>query len=297
MAFPFLGFGAGLRRNHFSYLLEQKPKVDWFEAISENFMVAGGRPLFVLDKIRENYPVVLHGVSLSIGSTDPLNRDYLKKLKNLIDRVQPAWVSDHLCWTGVGGRNLHDLLPLPYTFEAVSHVARRVRDVQDFLGRPILLENVSSYMEYTHSTLTEWEFLRAVCEEANCFILLDINNIYVSSVNHHFNAIDYLAAVPSERVGQFHLAGHQDKKTHLLDTHDHPVKKDVWELYAEALRRFGPISTLIEWDDKIPPFPRLMEEVEKAKILFQNCRGVIHHAQKKGRNEWRPYTECNHMLP
>lgn len=297
MPFPFLGFGAGLRRNHFSYILEEKPKVDWFEAISENFMVAGGRPLFVLDRMRENYPVVLHGVSLSIGSADPLNRDYLKKLKTLIARVQPAWVSDHLCWTGVGGRNLHDLLPLPYTEEVVAHVSRRVRDVQDFLGRQILLENVSSYMEYTHSTMTEWEFLCAVCEKADCFVLLDINNIYVSSVNHNFKAMDYLTAVPRERVKQFHLAGHQDKKTHLLDTHDHPVKKDVWELYAEALRRFGPISTLIEWDDKIPPFPRLMEEVEKAKILFQNCRGVIHHVQENGRHEWRPYAECNHILP
>ncbi|MBI3541463.1 MAG: DUF692 domain-containing protein, partial [Deltaproteobacteria bacterium] len=185
--FPFLGFGLGLRTKHYPYILKNWPSVDWFEIISETFMGAGGRPLYVLDKIRERYPVVMHGVSLSIGSTDPLNKDYLKKLKELAHRVQPAWISDHLCWTGVNGHNLHDLLPLPYTEETIRHVSQRIRQVQDFLGRQILIENVSSYMTYTQSLMTEWEFLKNIAEEADCKVLLDINNIYVSSVNHRFD--------------------------------------------------------------------------------------------------------------
>lgn len=273
MQFPFLGFGVGLRTNHYSFIQTHWPNVDWFEAISENYMVPGGRPLFILDRIRERYPVVLHGVSLSIGSTDPLNFDYLTTLKKLAERVKPAWVSDHLCWTGVGGKNIHDLLPLPYTDEALKHVVGRIRQVQDFLGRQLLLENVSSYMEFTDSRLTEWEFLKTIAVEADCKILLDLNNIYVSSVNHHFNALDYVNAIPKDRVGQFHLAGHSNLGTHLLDTHDHPVKKGVLNLYAEALKRFGPVSTLLEWDDRIPSFPRLLKELDKAKAVFQPIHG------------------------
>jgi hypothetical protein len=232
-------------------------------------MVDGGRPLHILDKIRERYPVVLHGVSLSVGSTDPLDRDYLKKLKTLSRRVQPAWMSDHLCWTGVGGRNLHDLLPLPYTEETIRHAVKRIKQVQDFLGRQLLLENVSSYITYSQSTMTEWDFLAAVATEADCSILLDINNIYVSSVNHSFDPEKYLNAVPANKVGQFHLAGHSNKGDYLLDTHDHPIKPAVWKLYVKALQRFGDISTLIEWDDKIPGFPKLQKAALKAKTLYE----------------------------
>src|SRR5579863_716908 len=252
--FPFLGFGVGLRRPHYGHILDRHPPMDWFEVISENFMVDGGRPLQVLAGVRERYPIVMHGVSLSIGSTDPLNRNYLDTLAALARRFQPAWISDHLCWTGVGGRNLHDLLPLPYTEESLMHVARRIREVQDILERPILIENVSSYMAYTHSTLTEWDFLAAVADQADCGILLDINNIFVNAFNHRFDARGYIDAMPVERVVQFHLAGHADHGTYLLDTHDHPVRPEVWDLYEYAVRRLGAVSTLIEWDDNIPAF-------------------------------------------
>ncbi len=267
--FPFLGYGVGLRPQHYPYILKEWPDVDWFEVISENYMVAGGRPLHILEKIRERYPVVMHGVSLSIGSTDPLNKDYLKKLKQLAQKIQPAWMSDHLCWTGVGGHNAHDLLPLPYTEEAIRHVVKRVKQVQDFLERPILLENVSSYMTYSQSTMPEWDFLRTIAEEADCGILLDINNIYVSAVNHSFEPMDYIHAMPRKRVIQFHLAGHSNKGKYLLDTHDHPIKKVVWELYQKTLDLFGPITTLIEWDDHIPSFPTLLKSVNKAKTLYE----------------------------
>lgn len=233
-------------------------------------MGPGGLPLFYLDQIRERYPVVLHGVSLNIGSADPLNQNHLTSLKKLVARVNPPWVSDHLCWTGSHGHNLHDLLPLPYNEETMKHVVKRIQEVQNFLERPILLENVSSYMEYVHSTMTEWEFLSTVCEESNCLILLDINNIYVSSVNHNFNPLDFIYGVPNKRVVQFHLAGHSHKKTHLLDTHDHAIKKDVWNLYEKALHHFGPVSTMIERDDKIPPFPKLLEELNRAKTIFND---------------------------
>jgi uncharacterized protein (UPF0276 family) len=239
--------------------------MDWFEAISENFMVDGGRPLEVLEGVRNNYPIVLHGVSLSIGSADPLNRDYLEKLATLARRFEPAWISDHLCWTGVGGRNLHDLLPLPYTEEVVRHVVSRVREVQETLGRHILLENVSSYMTYRHSTLSEWEFLSAVAEEADCGILLDVNNVYVSAFNHGFEAERYLAGVPVERVVQFHTAGHSDHGSYLLDSHDHPVCEAVWALYEKAVRRFGSVATLIEWDDNIPEFATLAAAADEAR--------------------------------
>ncbi len=266
--FPLLGYGVGLRRQHYNHVLETRPQVDWFEVISENFMVAGGRALQVLEGLRANYPIALHGVSLSIGSTDPLNRNYLRQLRDLARRFEPAWISDHLCWTGVNGRNLHDLLPLPYTEEALRHVVARVRNVQDELGRPILIENVSSYMAFADSTMTEWEFISAIADEADCGILLDINNIFVSAFNHRFDANDYVDAVPAERVAQYHLAGHSDRGTHLLDTHDHPVRDEVWALYERAARRFGVVSAIVEWDDNIPEFAELAQTADRARIIF-----------------------------
>jgi uncharacterized protein (UPF0276 family) len=275
--FAALGFGLGLRRPHYTRVLEQRPAdhaspVDWFEVISENFMVAGGRPLEVLDGVRARYPVVMHGVSLSIGSSDPLNRAYLRALGALARRVEPAWLSDHLCWTGVGGRNLHDLLPLPYTEETVRHVARRIREVQEILERTILIENVSSYMTFRASRLTEWEFLSAVAQEADCAILLDINNIFVSAFNHRFDPLRYIDAVPVDRVVQFHLAGHSDHGSYLLDTHDHPIRPEVWALYEHAVRRFGRVATLIEWDDNIPEFAVLAAAAGEAR---RRCESVL----------------------
>lgn len=263
--FPFFGFGVGLRRQHYSHILETRPQMDWFEVISENFMVEGGRPLQVLERIRANYPIVFHGVSLSIGSTDRLNRKYLRDLRTLVDRFEPAWVSDHLCWTSVGGHNTHDLLPLPCTEDVVHHVAGRVREAQETLERRILLENVSSYMSFVQSTMSEWEFLSAVAEEADCGILLDINNIFVSAFNHGFNAERYIDSVPIERVVQFHLAGHSDHGTYLLDSHDHPVREEVWKLYERAVRRFGVVSALVEWDENIPEFDVLSAIAEQAR--------------------------------
>jgi hypothetical protein len=263
-----LGYGVGLRRQHYSHVLENRPKVDWFEVVSENFMVAGGRALEVLEGVRANYPIVMHGVSMSIGSTDQLNRSYLRQLRDLARRFEPAWISDHLCWTGVGGRNLHDLLPLPYTEEAISHVVARIRNVQDILERPILIENVSSYMAFADSTMSEWEFISAIANEADCGILLDINNIFVSAFNHNFDANDYIDAVPAERVVQYHLAGHSDHGTYLLDTHDHPVRDEVWALYERAARRFGAVSALVEWDDNIPEFAELADTANRARTIF-----------------------------
>jgi uncharacterized protein (UPF0276 family) len=263
-----LGYGVGLRRQHYSHVLETRPKVDWFEVVSENFMVAGGRALEVLEGVRANYPIVMHGVSMSIGSTDPLNRSYLRQLRDLARRFDPAWISDHLCWTGVGGRNLHDLLPLPYTEEAVSHVVARIRNVQDILERPILIENVSSYMAFADSTMSEWEFISAIANEADCGILLDINNIFVSAFNHKFDANDYIDAVPADRVVQYHLAGHSDHGAYLLDTHDHPVRDEVWVLYERAARRFGAVSALVEWDDNIPEFAELADIADRARAIF-----------------------------
>jgi len=262
-----LGFGLGLRPRHYTAILGSTPRVDWFEALSENYMIPGGRPLHYLMRIRERHPVVLHGVSLSIGSADSLDRAYLKELKALAQRVQPAWISDHLCWTGVGGRNLHDLMPLPYTQEALRHVARRVRAVQDFLGRRILLENVSSYVAYRQSAMTEWEFLAALAQEADCDLLLDVNNIYVSAFNHQFDPLDFLDGVPRERVRQIHLAGHDNCGDLIIDTHDAPVIGPVWNLYREALRRFGPVPTMIERDDKIPPLGTLVRELDRARAI------------------------------
>jgi uncharacterized protein (UPF0276 family) len=279
-AFPRLGVGVGLRRPHYTHVLDARPAMDWFEVIAENFMVDGGRPLAVLEAVRANYPIVLHGVSLSVGSTDPLNRDHLRRLAELARRFAPAWISDHLCWTGVGGRNLHDLLPLPYTDDVVTHVARRVRDTQDMLERHILIENVSSYLSYTNSTLTEWEFLTAVAETADCGILLDINNIFVSAFNHRFDARRYIDAIPIDRVVQFHLAGHSDHGAYLLDTHDHPIRAEVWELYEYAVRRFGPVATLIERDDNIPEFDELQAEALEAQRRSASAAVADHaHAE------------------
>ncbi|WP_029920414.1 MNIO family bufferin maturase [Nevskia soli] len=266
-ALPNLGFGLGLRTDHYEAILQESPRVDWFEAISENYMVGGGKPLRWLERIRERYPVVLHGVSLSIGSTAPLDRAHLIQLKALAERIQPAWISDHLCWTGIAGRNLHDLMPLPHTEEAVHHIAARVREVQDFLGRRILLENVSSYVDFAHSTLPEWEFLKSVAEEADCLILLDVNNIYVNSRNHGFDPLTYLRAVPARRVQQIHLAGHSRNGELLIDTHDHPVPEPVWALYAEAVRRFGMVATMVERDDDIPPLKELVAELDRARAI------------------------------
>jgi uncharacterized protein len=270
--FPLLGFGVGLRRPHYLHILDEHPPMDWFEVISENFMVKGGRPLEVIEGVRSHYPIVMHGVSLSIGSADPLNASYLKDLARTVRRFEPAWVSDHLCWTGVGGRNLHDLMPLPYTEETVRHVAARIRQVQDVLQRTILIENVSSYMAFTSSRLTEWEFLSAVTAEADCAILLDINNIFVNAFNHRFDPLRYIDSVPAERVVQFHLAGHSDHGTYLLDTHDHPIRPEVWALYEHAVRRFGRFPTLIEWDDNIPEFDVLAATADEAR---RRCESAL----------------------
>ncbi len=259
------GFGLGLRPPHYEAILADRPAVDWFEVLSENYLVDGGKPLHFLDHIRADYPVVLHGVSMSIGSSAPLDFDYLEQLKALASRVEPLWISDHLCWTGIAGRHLHDLMPLPYTTEAIAHVVERVRRVQDFLGRQILLENVSSYVTYRDSEISEWDFLTAVSEAADCLILLDVNNIYVSSQNHGFDPLAYLDAMPAHRVQQIHLAGHTHNETLLIDTHDQPVPDPVWSLYGEALRRVGPVATMIERDDNIPPLDELVAELGLAR--------------------------------
>jgi uncharacterized protein (UPF0276 family) len=264
---PYLGFGLGLRSDYYSTIIEEKPNVDWFEILTENYLVPGGKALYYLDKIRADFPMVMHGVSLSIGSCDPLDDIYLKQLKALASRIEPKWVSDHLCWTGIQGHNMHDLLPLPYTAETVTHVADRISQVQDFLGRQILIENVSSYVTYTHSEMTEWEFLEAIANKADCLLLLDINNIYVSAFNHEFDPIEYLNHISAERVQQFHLAGHSNYETFLIDTHDAPVISSVWDLYAIAVQRFGPISTMIERDGNIPPLPELLKELNHARNI------------------------------
>ncbi len=263
--FPYLGHGVGLRTTHFPRVLDGTARADWFEATSENFMLRGGRPLAVLERARAAGPVVLHGVSLSLGSIDPLNEAYLLDLAALVARIEPAWVSDHLCWGSFGGRYAHDLLPLPYTEEALAHVVGRIRRVQDRLGRRILIENVSSYLEFVHSTLPEWTFLAAVADEADCAILLDVNNVYVSATNHGFDPAVYLAGLPPDRIGQIHLAGHTDLGTYLLDSHDGHVSPSVWDLYRLAVGRFGRVSTLIEWDDRVPPFEELITEAERAR--------------------------------
>ena len=258
------GLGLGLRSPHLAYVLSEWPQVNWFEIISENFMDSGGYPRYALDRIAERYPVVMHGVSLSIGSTDPLDMDYLDRLRRLAGAVGARWVSDHVCWTGVAGVNTHEHLPLPFTERALRHLARRIRIVQDVLERPLVLENPSTYAAFAHSTMTEWEFLARLCEESGCRLLLDVNNVYVSAVNHDFDPEEYIRALPHERVAQIHLAGHTDRGTHLIDSHDRPVSEPVWRLYRLAVSLAGPTPSLLEWDQDIPPFPDLLAELHKA---------------------------------
>jgi uncharacterized protein (UPF0276 family) len=265
LGYPNLGLGLGLRTVHFPYILEHHPPVDWFEIISENFMDSGGRPRYVLDQIAERYTVVMHGVSLSIGSTDPLNFEYLARLKRLAGAVNARWVSDHLCWTGVAGRNTHDLLPVPLNEATLAHVTARVKTVQDFLERPLVLENPSTYVGFANSTMPEWEFLSRLAADTDCGLLLDVNNVYVSSVNHDYDPAEYLRNIPHRRVIQFHLAGHTNCGTHIIDTHDGAVIDPVWELYRLAHRLTGGAATLLEWDAKIPPFPEVHAEVLKAR--------------------------------
>jgi hypothetical protein len=260
-----LGLGVGLRSVHFPYILEQQPRVDWFEIISENFMDSGGRPRHVLQQVAERYPIVMHGVSLSIGSTDPLNFEYLYKLRRLAAEVNAHWVSDHLCWTGVLGRNTHDLLPVPLNEQTLRHVVARIKTVQEVLERPLVLENPSSYVTFADSTMAEWEFLMAMAEEADCGLLLDVNNVYVSSMNHDFDPVEYVRSVPHGRVVQCHLAGHTDCGSYRIDTHDGEVINPVWELYRLAHQLTGGVSTLLEWDAKIPAFPVVHAEVLKAR--------------------------------
>ncbi|MCA1568154.1 MAG: DUF692 domain-containing protein [Acidobacteria bacterium] len=263
--YPNLGFGVGLRHQHFNYVLDNRPRVDWFEIISENFIDSRGWPRHVLARVAEQYPVVMHGVSMSVGSADPLDFGYLTRLKHLAREIGARWVSDHLCWTGILGRNTHDLLPIPLNEEALKHVVRRVRTIQDFLERPLVMENPSSYLSFASDTMREWEFLNALAEEADCGLLLDVNNVYVSSVNHGFDPLEYIESLPHERVVQIHVAGHTHCGTHIVDTHDGPVMRGVWELYRLACRHHDGVSTLLEWDSSLPEFPVLHAEVLKAK--------------------------------
>ena len=263
------GVGIGLRVPHYRHILEKKPIVDWFEIISENYMIDAGRPLTVLDSILDQYRVVQHGVSMYFGSADPLSREHLRRLKSLVRRTKTPWLSDHLCWGSVDGTYTHDLLPMPYTFEAARITAEKVRQAQDFLEIPLAVENVSSYAEFHVSQMTEWEFLNEVVEQADCGILLDVNNIYVSSQNHNFDPRKYVDAIPAERVAQIHIAGHSRFEKYILDTHDHPVLDPVWSLYARAIERCGPTATLLEWDDSIPSFDEVHSEALKANRFLQ----------------------------
>ena len=262
------GFGLGLRTEHYAAFAEPQPGIDWLEVISENYLVPGGKPLHHLDRIRRDHPMVMHGVSMSIGSTDPLDLAYLRDLKALADRIEPAWVSDHLCWTGVDQHNLHDLLPLPYTEAALRHVVERVQQVQELLGRRLLLENVSSYVSFAGDEMSEWEFIAELAQRADCELLLDVNNVYVSSVNHGFDARAFIDAMPRERVRQIHLAGHEDHGHYLVDTHDHPVCEAVWQLYGYTVQRLGAVPTMIERDDHIPGFDVLLAERDRAQALL-----------------------------
>ena len=262
-----LGYGLGLRSAYYQEILEQSPAVDWFEIVSENFLVQGGKALYYLDAIAERYPLVMHGVSLSIGGPHALDGQYLQQLKQLTERIQPAWVSDHLCWSRGNAHQLHDLLPLPYTEESLHYVARRVRQVQDVLQRPLVLENVSSYVRAAGDDFSEWEFLEALSRLSECELLLDVNNVYVSSRNHGFDPWTFIQGLPAARVRQLHLAGHQDYGDYVIDTHDHPVSDPVWALYQRTLEHLGPVATLLERDDHFPPLPELLAELQKARDL------------------------------
>ena len=269
----FTGFGLGLRKEHHADFLGERQPIDFVEVISENFMACGGRPLRTLEAIRERHPVILHGVSMSIGSAHGPSHDYLVELKTLANRIDPLWVSDHLCWTGIAGHNSHDLLPLPYTEEALSRCTSSVRLAQDLLERPMLIENPSSYVSFAESTFTEWEFLAELTAQTGCYLLLDVNNIHVSGSNHGYDPYEFLSGIPVDRVRQIHLAGHSaGPEGMLIDTHDTPVCDGVWALYAEAARRFGPCATMIERDDSIPPLGALLAELDQARELA--CVGM-----------------------
>jgi uncharacterized protein (UPF0276 family) len=267
--------GIGLRAKHYKEIVSSLPDIGWFEGHSENYFAEGGQPLYYLEQIRAHYPLSLHGVGLSLGSTDPLNKKHLQKLKSLVHRFEPGLVSEHLSWGSVTGRYLNDLLPLPYTEEALAHVTGRIAQVQDLLGRQLLIENVSSYLQFNHSTIPEWEFLAEVAERSGCGILLDVNNIYVSAVNHHFDPLYYLHAIPLEAVQEYHLAGFDRDGELLIDTHGKPVFDDVWELYRQAVERFGILPTLIEWDTDIPELPVLLDEARKAEELLQERQNAL----------------------
>ena len=274
LGLPNLGLGVGLRHVHFKHILDTWPNVDWFEIISENFMDSQGRPRYILDQVAERYPVVMHGVSLSIGSTDPLNHDYLVKLKKLAGKINAVWISDHICWTGVASQNSHDLLPIPFTEESLSHVVQRIKTVQEVLERPLVLENPSSYITFQDSTMNEWEFISRMAEEADCGLLLDVNNVYVSAFNHEFDPYEFLQSLPHERVVQFHLAGHLNCGTHCIDTHDGRVIDEVWALYNKAHELTGGVSTLLEWDVNIPAFDEMHAEVLKARDFLQHGQAI-----------------------
>ncbi len=282
LGLPNLGMGVGLRSPHYPYLLRNRPSVDWFEVISENYIDSQGRPRAVLNAIAEHYPVVMHGVSMSIGSCDPLNRDYLQKLKRLAGEINACWISDHLCWTGIAGHNSHDLLPIPLTEESLAHVVERVRVVQEILERPLVLENPSTYVTFKASTIPEWDFLSRLTEETGCGLLLDVNNVYVSSRNHGFDPIEYIENVPHDRIVQVHLAGHTDFGTHCIDTHDGPVVDPVWELYRLVCQKTGGVSTLLEWDAQIPEFPVVHAELLKAREWMEQTQG---HTASAARQE------------
>jgi hypothetical protein len=262
-----LGYGLGLRPIYYDEILSTHPAVDWFEIISENYMTGGGRPTAMLERVRADYPIVMHGVAMSLASTDPLDLDYLRELKTLAARVEPAWVSDHLAWTGVHGVTLHDLLPIPYTQESLGHVAERIMRAQDFLGRRLVVENASTYVAFRESEMSEWVFLNELARRADCLLLLDVNNVFVSGFNHGFDPAAFIEAIDVERVVQFHMAGHRDHGTHRVDTHDQPVCEEVWDLYARARRRFGPVSTMIERDENFPPFDELLAELVRMREI------------------------------
>ncbi len=262
--FPDLGLGVGLRTPHYAHILSERPDIGFFEVLTENYLDTGGRPLYLLDQIAEHYPMVMHGVSMSIGSTDEIDFDYLNKVKALAARTGALWISDHICWTGVLGRNTHDLLPLPYTEESLQHSVDRIKVVQDYIERPLVLENPSTYLEFADSDMSEWEFVARLAEEADCGLLFDVNNVYVSAFNHGFDPVEYIDAIPGDRVCQYHLAGHTNKGTHIIDTHNDHVLDPVWELFGHTIRRVGLRATLLEWDADIPPFEIVHQEVLKA---------------------------------
>jgi len=263
-SFPDLGLGVGLRTPHYAHILSEKPDIGFFEVLTENYLDTGGRPLYMLDRIAELYPMVMHGVSMSIGSTDPIDFDYLAKVKALAARTGAVWISDHVCWTGVLGRNTHDLLPLPYTEESLKHSVERIKVVQDYLDRPLVMENPSTYLEFADSDMPEWEWVARMAEEADCGLLFDVNNVYVSAYNHGYDPVEYIDAIPGDRVCQYHLAGHTNKGTHIIDTHNDHVLDPVWELFGHTIRHVGLRATLLEWDADIPPFEIVHQEVLKA---------------------------------